>query len=343
MRKKILVTGGLGYIGSHTVVELIAQNYDVLIIDNLSNSLIEILNRIQKITNIKPDFKKIDVCDKTQFFDAIEKQENIEGIIHFAAHKAVGESVINPIKYYRNNLTGMLNVLEAMKTFDIKNLVFSSSCTVYGQPDNLPVTEDSPIKPAESPYGNTKRINEEMISDYLHNQKDHNTIILRYFNPIGAHPSGLIGELPLGVPDNLLPYITQTVIGKRDILRVFGNDYNTPDGTPIRDYIDVTDLAKAHIAALKRIENKKNKRNKEIYNVGVGKGLSVLEIIHLFKKSNKEHVNYMIAPRREGDIEQVWADTTKSNKELNWKAERNIEDTLRSAWNWEKNYNKLNK
>lgn len=343
MRKKILVTGGLGYIGSHTVVELIEQNYDVLIIDNLSNSLIEILNRIQKITNIKPDFEKIDVCDKTQFFDAIEKQENIEGIIHFAAHKAVGESVINPIKYYRNNLTGMLNVLEAMKTFDIKNLVFSSSCTVYGQPDNLPVTEDSPIKPAESPYGNTKQINEEMISDYLHNQKDHNTIILRYFNPIGAHPSGLIGELPLGVPDNLLPYITQTVIGKRDILRVFGNDYNTPDGTPIRDYIDVTDLAKAHIAALKRIENKQNKKNKEIYNVGVGKGLSVLEIIHLFKKSNKEHVNYMIAPRREGDIEQVWADTTKSNKELNWKAERNIEDTLRSAWNWEKNYNKLNK
>lgn len=336
---RIIVTGGTGYIGSHTVVELQESGYEVVIFDNLSNSNIEVLDGIEKITGIRPIFKQIDVANKPEFFKALEAYQNSDAIIHFAAYKAVGESVNLPLKYYRNNLTGMMNVLEAMQEFSIPNLVFSSSCTVYGQPDVLPVTERTPIKKATSPYGHTKQIGEEFIEEYLQTQSNLKAISLRYFNPIGAHESSLIGELPLGVPDNLIPFVTQTAIGKREMLSVFGNDYETKDGTAIRDYINVVDLAKAHVVSIKRLISKNNKLNYEVFNVGTGNGNSVLEIIKTFQKVTKQKLNYKIVGRRAGDIEKVWADTSFANNELGWKAEIDLDKTLLSAWNWEKNLN----
>ncbi len=334
--KKILITGGVGYIGSHTVVEFIQAEYDVVVVDNLSNSRIEVLEGIEKITGKRPIFYKIDLADKeaTQEFFDIEKDFDV--IIHFAAYKAVGESVQKPLMYYRNNLISLMNILAEMQNNNIENLIFSSSCTVYGQPDKLPVTEQSPIKKADSPYGNTKQIAEEIIQDTVKSLDLLKTIALRYFNPIGAHKSALIGELPLGVPNNLIPFVTQTVAGIREQLSVFGDDYNTSDGTAIRDYIHVVDLAKAHLIAAERLLLNKNKYNFETFNIGTGQGNSVMEIIKTFEKATGEKINYKIAPRRAGDIEKVWADTTFANQELGWKAELSLEDALLSAWNWQK-------
>lgn len=341
---KVLVTGGTGYIGSHTVVELINEGFEVVIVDNLSNSNIGVLDGIEKITNIRPVFENIDCVDYVAMENFIDKHGGIDAIIHFAASKAVGESVEKPLLYYRNNLVSLINLLQLMPVHKIKHLVFSSSCTVYGQPEELPVTEKAPIQPALSPYGNTKQISEEIIRDAIHSNPDsYRSIVLRYFNPIGAHASGEIGELPLGVPNNLLPFVTQTAIGIRKQLQVFGDDYNTPDGSCIRDYIHVVDLAKAHVIAVKRMLENKSKDNYEIFNLGTGRGLSVLEIIKTFEQVNQVKVPYKIAGRREGDIEQVWADPTYANEVLGWKAEETVEDTLRSAWNWELNLAKRNK
>jgi UDP-glucose 4-epimerase len=331
----ILVTGGTGYIGSHTAVELINEGYNVIIVDNLSNSTIESLNGIERITSVRPVFEQFDLCDREKV-NSLFKRYSIDAIIHFAALKAVGESVQMPLAYYHNNIESLINLLSAMQEFNTQSLVFSSSCTVYGQPDKLPVTEDSPIKMATSPYGNTKQIAEEIIRDTIHAMPSVRAILLRYFNPVGAHPSAHIGELPLGIPQNLVPFVTQTAAGIRDKLRVFGSDYNTPDSTAIRDYIYVCDLAKAHIIAMQRLLSKKNKSDYEIFNLGTGKGVSVMEIIKTFEKVSGRKVNYELAPRREGDIEKVWADTTKANNELGWKAATSLEDTLLSAWNWEK-------
>ncbi len=334
---KILVTGGTGYIGSHTVVELQQEGFEVIIVDNLCNSNIEVLNGIEKITGIRPMFENIDCTDYINMDRMFEKYQNIKAIVHFAALKAVGESVEKPLMYYRNNLVSLINLLQLMPVHKIKNIVFSSSCTVYGQPEILPVREDTPFKPALSPYGNTKQICEEIIRDTIHATPNlYRSIVLRYFNPIGAHPSAEIGELPIGVPNNLLPFITQTAIGIRKQLLVYGNDYNTPDGTCIRDYIDVVDLAKAHVVALKRMLKQQQKTNLEVFNLGTGRGLSVLEIIKTFEKVNGVKVPYKIVGRRPGDIEKVWADPSLANKELGWKAERTMEETLRSAWEWEK-------
>jgi UDP-glucose 4-epimerase len=335
MKTRILVTGGTGYIGSHTVVELMNAGYAPLIIDNLSNSNIGVLDGIKKITGKTPVFENIDCKDYSDLNFFFEKYQNIRAIIHFAASKAVGESVEKPLIYYRNNLVSLLNLLELMPKHDVENIVFSSSCTVYGQPDVLPVTEQSPVKPATSPYGSTKQMGETILTDAVHAMPQMKAILLRYFNPIGAHPSAEIGELPNGVPNNLLPFITQTAIGIRQKLRVFGDDYNTEDGSCIRDYINVVDLAKAHVVAVERLLNEKQKLPVEIFNLGTGCGLSVLEIIHAFEKVTGVKVPYEIAPRREGDIEKVWADTTFANRELGWKAQESLEDTLRSAWNWE--------
>ncbi|VBB48614.1 UDP-glucose 4-epimerase [uncultured Paludibacter sp.] len=334
---KILVTGGTGYIGSHTVVELQQQGFEVVIVDNLSNSNIEVLNGIEKITGIRPAFENVDCGDYVNMDRMFSKYPGIEAIIHFAASKAVGESVEKPLLYYRNNLVSLMNILQLMPVHKVKNLVFSSSCTVYGQPDVLPVTENAPIKPALSPYGNTKQISEEIIRDTAYSNRFYQAIILRYFNPIGAHPSGEIGELPIGVPNNLLPFVTQTAAGIRKQLQVYGNDYNTPDGSCIRDYINVVDLAKAHVIAVKRMLEHKSKSNVETFNLGTGRGLSVLEIIRTFEKVNGLKIPYKIVDRREGDIEKVWADPTFANKELGWKAEETVEETLRSAWKWELN------
>jgi len=339
MNNLVLVTGGTGYIGSHTVVELLENNYNVLIVDNLNNSRKEVLDGVTQITGKQVHFEKIDICDKEAFFAVLAKYPNIKSVIHFAAHKAVGESVENPLKYYHNNITGTLHVLQAMEMFHIKNLVFSSSCTVYGQPDILPVTELSPMKPAASPYGFTKQVSEQMIKDYMQVSKNLNSISLRYFNPVGAHPSTLIGELPTGVPDNLIPYVTQTASGLRDHLRVFGSDYNTPDGTPLRDYIDITDLAKAHLAAINRMEANQMESNYEFYNIGTGTGRSVLEIIAAFEQATGIKINYKIYPRREGDVEKVWADTRMANEKLKWKASRLLTETLASTWAWQLHYN----
>lgn len=334
---KVLVTGGTGYIGSHTVVELQQEGFEVIIVDNLCNSNIEVLNGIEKITGIRPMFENIDCTDYINMDRMFEKYQNIKAIVHFAALKAVGESVEKPLMYYRNNLVSLINLLQLMPVHKIKNIVFSSSCTVYGQPEILPVREDTPFKPALSPYGNTKQICEEIIRDTIHATPNlYRSIVLRYFNPIGAHPSAEIGELPIGVPNNLLPFITQTAIGIRKQLLVYGNDYNTPDGTCIRDYIDVVDLAKAHVVALKRMLKQQQKTNLEVFNLGTGRGLSVLEIIKTFEKVNGVKVPYKIVGRRPGDIEKVWADPSLANKELGWKAERTLEETLRSAWEWEK-------
>lgn len=334
----ILVTGGTGYIGSHTAVELINEGYRVLIADNLSNSEPEILDGIEKITGVRPEFEEIDLCDGRLLNDYLDHNNKIEAVIHFAAFKAVGESVEKPLAYYRNNIVSLLNLLEEMQERKIPNLVFSSSCTVYGQPDRLPVTESAPVKRAGSPYGNTKKISEDIISDVINANPSLRAISLRYFNPIGAHPSALIGELPRGVPDNLVPYITQTAAGVRSELKVFGGDYNTPDGSCIRDYLHVTDLARAHVIAIKRLLEKTNRSGYEVFNLGTGKGVSVLEMIKTFERANSLKINYKITGRRAGDTEQVWADTTLANRELGWEARSTLEETLASAWKWEQYY-----
>lgn len=335
---RILVTGGTGYIGSHTAVELMQKGYDVTIVDNLSNSSIDVLDGIAQIVGRKPDFANVD-CGNFMDLDQVFKQySDIEGVIHFAASKAVGESVEKPLLYYRNNLGSLVTLLEVMRLHGVKNLVFSSSCTVYGQPDaeHLPVDETAPIQKALSPYGNTKQINEEIICDEAHADKTLHATILRYFNPIGAHPSALIGELPNGVPQNLLPFITQTAAGLRPELKVFGNDYNTPDGSCIRDYIYVVDLAKAHVKAIDRMLNAKDRQQVEVFNLGTGTGLSVLTLINEFEAATGVKIPYTIVGRREGDIEQVWAAPEKANKILGWKADTPIRDVLASAWKWEK-------
>jgi len=333
---KILVTGGTGYIGSHTAVELINEGFEVVIVDNLSNSKIDSLDGIEKITGVRPDFERIDLRSKHKTGFLLKKYPDIEAIIHFAAYKAVGESVARPLKYYRNNLMSLVNLLELMRQYSIPNMVFSSSCTVYGQPEKLPVTEDAPVQAATSPYGNTKQICEEIIRDTVASTDNLKCIALRYFNPIGAHPSANIGELPVGVPNNLVPFITQTAIGIREQLSVFGNDYNTPDGSCIRDYIHVVDLAKAHVVAVRRLLENKNKSEFEMFNLGTGRGVSVLELVHTFEKVTGVKLNYQIIGRRPGDTEQVWADTAYANSELGWKAQSTLEETLKSAWDWEK-------
>ena len=336
----VLVTGGTGYIGSHTAVELMESGYDVVIVDNLFNSLIEVLDGIEAISGKRPAFEEFDLCGKDQVFELFKKYD-ISAIIHFAAMKAVGESVEKPLEYYHNNLTSLLNLLDAMRKFDTPYMVFSSSCTVYGQPDKLPVSESAAIKKAMSPYGNTKQIAEEIIQDAIHAIPSIHAISLRYFNPIGAHPSAEIGELPLGVPQNLVPFVTQTAAGLREKLRVFGDDYDTPDGTAIRDYIYICDLAKAHVVAVRRLLEKENKKPFEVFNLGTGKGSSVLEIIQSFERATGLKLNYEIAGRREGDIEKVWADTKLANEELGWRADTPLEKILASAWKWEKKIRNL--
>jgi len=331
--KKILVTGGAGYIGSHTVVELFAAGYEVVVVDDFSNSDPKILDQIEKITGQKPAFTALDLCDMQAVNAFVNENKDIDGVIHFAAFKAVGESVQEPLKYYYNNFYSLINILKAFNS-DIK-LVFSSSCTVYGQPDQLPVTESSPVKKAESPYGNTKQIAEEILQEVCAVTPSLKVITLRYFNPVGAHESALIGELPIGVPQNLVPFITQSAIGKRGPITVFGDDYQTPDGSAIRDYIHVVDLAKAHVLAIKRFEAQ-DADNYEIFNVGTGKGSSVLEIINAFEKSTGEKLDYKIGPRRDGDVEKVYGDVSRSNNVLGWHAELGVEEMMRSAWEWEK-------
>ena len=342
MRRQVLVTGGMGYIGSHTVVELINEGFETIIADDLSNSSNDVLNGIEKITGVMPVFENIDLKDSQKADSLFEKYPAIDSIIHFAASKAVGESVEKPLLYYRNNLVSLMNILECMKKHNVPNLVFSSSCTVYGEPDELPVTEASVIKEASSPYGNTKQICEEIIRDTLVVSPELKAISLRYFNPIGAHPSALIGELPLGIPANLVPFITQTAAGLREKLSIFGDDYNTPDGTCIRDYIHVVDLAKAHVHAIRRMIENKNAGNYEIFNVGTGKGLSVLELVNAFKQVNNVELKYQIVGRRAGDIVEIYADTSKANEVLGWKSQSTLEETLRSAWEWEKRIRNIN-
>ena len=334
---RILVTGGTGYIGSHTVVELMQKGYDVVIVDNLSNSNQAVLDGITAIVGSTPDFVQADCCDQTAMDALFAQYNDIEGIIHFAASKAVGESVEQPLMYYRNNLMSLVTVLEVMKKHHVKNIVFSSSCTVYGQPDaeHLPVDETAPIQKALSPYGNTKQINEEIICDQAHADSSLHATILRYFNPIGAHPSAMIGELPNGVPQNLLPFVTQTAAGLRAELKVFGDDYNTPDGSCIRDYIYVVDLAKAHVKAVERMLAGLPTEQVEVFNLGTGRGLSVLEILRTFIQVTGVNIPYQIVGRREGDIEQVWAKPDKANTVLGWSADTPIEEVLLSAWKWE--------
>jgi UDP-glucose 4-epimerase len=332
---KILVTGGTGYIGSHTAVELLQEGMEVVIIDNLSNSERKVLDGITAITGRKAHFEEVDLRDREATFRVFEKHPDILAIIHFAAFKAVGESVEKPLAYYENNLLSLINLLEAMKRFPVDHMVFSSSCTVYGEPDELPVTENAPIKKAGSPYGNTKQISEEILQDSMHAIQGKGVISLRYFNPIGAHASALIGELPIGVPNNLVPLITQTAAGIRDCLNVFGDDYNTPDGSAIRDYIHVVDLARAHVSAIRRLLEGKQKSPFEVFNLGTGNGCSVFEVIKAFESSTGQKLNYRVVGRREGDIEKVWADTSYANSELGWKAQMGIEESLLSAWKWE--------
>jgi len=343
MKKKIVVTGGTGYIGSHTAVELMNEGYEVILIDNLYNSEAGVADRIGDITGKKPRLEIFDLCKRKKVNSFFKENKNISAIIHFAAYKAVGESVNKPLEYYRNNLVSLMNLLDAMKEFNIPAMVFSSSCTVYGQPEKLPVNEEAPIQPAVSPYGNTKQIGEEIIRDTLAACKGLNAISLRYFNPIGAHPSGLIGELPRGVPENLVPFITQTAMGLRDELKVFGNDYDTPDGSCIRDYLHVVDLAKAHVIAVKRLIEGKNKKNYEVFNLGTGKGVSVLEAIKSFERVTGTKLNYRITGRRAGDIEKIWADAAYANKELGWKTVNTLDDSMKSAWEWEKKVRKKTK
>jgi len=336
MNKKILVTGGTGYIGSHTAVELINEGFDVVIVDNLYNSEAEVVDRIQKITGVKPLLEVFDLCEKEKVDAFFLRNKDIAAVIHFAAYKAVGESVNKPLEYYRNNLLSLVNLLDAMKQNGIPDFVFSSSCTVYGQPENLPVTEKAPLQPATSPYGNTKQVGETIIRDTTVSDKSIKAISLRYFNPIGAHPSALIGELPRGVPENLVPYITQTAYGLRDELRVFGDDYNTPDGSCVRDYLHVVDLAKAHVVAVKRLIEGKNKANYEVFNLGTGTGVSVLEAIKSFERVSGIKLKYRIVGRRAGDIEKIWADPAYANKELGWKTVSSLDEAMKTAWDWEK-------
>jgi UDP-glucose 4-epimerase len=337
---KILVTGGLGYIGSHTVVELQSEGFEVVIIDNLSNASEKVLDGIEAITHKRPIFEKLDLKSKVGVTDFFKRHKDIAGVIHFAAYKAVGESVNNPLMYYENNINSLVYLLQEMAQLDKKNFIFSSSCTVYGQADKLPITEDAPVKPAESPYGNTKQIGEEIIRDTCRIDKDFKSIALRYFNPIGAHPSAEIGELPIGVPQNLVPYITQTAIGIREQLSVFGDDYPTQDGTCIRDYIHVVDLAKAHVVALNRLLGNKNEANFEVFNLGTGKGSSVLEAIQAFEKVSGAKLNYKIVGRREGDVTAAYAETTKANTILGWKTKSSLDDAMASAWRWEQKIRK---
>lgn len=334
-KTKILVTGGTGYIGSHTVVELMCNGFDVVIVDNLSNSSLDVLDGITRIVGERPAFFHGDITDLSQLKRLFDEHPNIEGIINFAASKAVGESVHKPILYYRNNLNGLLNLLDLMPLYGVKGIVFSSSCTVYGEPDRNPIDETAPVKRPTSPYGATKQISEEIIEDVITSGAPIRSILLRYFNPIGAHPSACIGELPNGVPQNLVPYLTQAAAGIRKELTVFGDDYNTPDGSCIRDYIDVNDLAKAHVVALKRLLCKKDTPNLEVFNLGTGNGCSVLGLINAFEKATGVKVPYKIGERRQGDIEQIWADPRKANEVLGWKAETPIERTLESAWRWQ--------
>ena len=336
MKQTILVTGGTGFIGSHTTVELINAGYKVVIVDNLSNSKADVIDGIEQITGVRPAFEEVDCCDLQGMDKVFYKYPDIEGIIHFAASKAVGESVEKPLLYYRNNFVSLINLLDLMPKHGVKGIIFSSSCTVYGQPDpeNLPVTEDAPIKPAESPYGNTKQVNEEIIRDDINSGAPIKAILLRYFNPIGSHPTAIIGEMPNGVPMNLIPYVTQTAMGIREQLKVFGNDYDTPDGTCIRDYIYVVDLAKAHVKAMQRVLDTESEKL-EVFNIGTGKGVSTKEIVDAFEKSTGVKLNWAFAPRRAGDIEKVWANPDKANNVLGWKAETSLEDTLKSAWNWQ--------
>ncbi len=335
MNERILVTGGTGYIGSHTTVELIEEGYDVVICDNLSNSNRGVVDGIEAITGRRPTFVEADCADPVAMRKLMEDYPGIKAIINFAASKAVGESVSKPLLYYRNNLNILINLLELMPEFGIRGFVFSSSCTVYGEPDRNPVDETSPIKAATSPYGNTKQISEEIITDYIRSGAGIKSIILRYFNPVGAHPSALIGELPNGVPQNLIPYLTQTAIGIRPELSVFGNDYNTPDGSCIRDFINVVDLAKAHVVAARRMLSDESSDDIEIFNLGTGNGVSVLELINTFREATGVDVPYKIVGRREGDIEKVWADPSRANNVLGWKATTPLADTLLSAWNWQ--------
>lgn len=335
MKDKILVTGGTGYIGSHTTVELQNAGYDVVIIDNLTNSNVGVIDGIERITGIRPVFVEGDCTDIETLRKLFKENPGIKGIINFAASKAVGESVQKPLLYYRNNLDTLINLLECMPEYGVEGIVFSSSCTVYGEPDQNPIDESAPIKAATSPYGNTKQISEEIITDYIHSGAPIKSIILRYFNPIGAHPSTEIGELPLGVPQNLVPYLTQTAAGIRKELTVFGDDYNTPDGSCIRDYIDVVDLARAHVVAMKRMLDKRDTDSIEIFNLGTGNGLSVLQLINAFEHATGVKVPYRIGERRAGDIEKIWADPKKANEVLGWKATVSIEDTMRNAWAWQ--------
>ena len=330
-----MVTGGAGYIGSHTAVELINAGYEVIIVDNLSNSDRSSLEGIRQITGVEPKFIEADCCDKCAMRRVFEHND-FDSVIHFAAYKAVGESVAEPAKYYRNNLDSFLTVLELMKEFGRKNILFSSSATVYGDADVLPVTERTPRKPATSPYGNTKQMAEDILRDMVAANDTLNGVALRYFNPIGAHPSALIGELPRGVPNNLVPYITQTAAGVRECLSIFGDDYDTPDGSCLRDYIDVVDLARAHVVAIERMVSGRSKERYEIFNIGTGRPVSVFELARGFEEANDLKLNYKVASRRAGDVTAVWADTTLANQELGWRAERELRDTLRAAWAWEK-------
>lgn len=343
MKRKILVTGGAGYIGSHTVVELINSGYDVVIIDNLYNSEKEVVDRIEKITSVKPALEVFDLCDNEKLHSFFKGGRKIDAIIHFAAYKAVGESVNKPLDYYRNNIVSLLNILDSMKQHSVPSIVFSSSCTVYGQPDRLPVTEDAPIQEATSPYGYTKQVGEQIIKDSVKAFPSINAISLRYFNPIGAHPSALIGELPIGVPANLVPNITQTAIGLRKEMKVFGTDYNTPDGSCVRDYLHVVDLAKAHVVAVKRLIERKNKKELEVFNLGTGKGVTVLEAINSFERVSGEKLKYIIEGRRPGDIEKIWADPYLANKELGWKTISTLDESMKTAWDWELQLSTKNK
>jgi len=332
MNKKILVTGGLGFIGSHTVVALQERGFEVVIIDNLSNSSLDVLSGITRITRISPEFENLDLRDKNSVADFFRRHSDIQGVIHFAASKAVGESVENPLLYYENNLSTLIYLLQNLKEKEQPKFIFSSSCTVYGQADELPITENAPVKKAESPYGNTKQIGEEIIADTCKVSQNLKAISLRYFNPIGAHPSGLIGELPIGTPQNLVPFITQTAIGQREQLSVFGDDYPTPDGTCIRDYIHVVDLAKAHVVALERLLNEEQDGNYEVFNLGTGKGDSVLEVIRSFETVSGEKLAYRIVDRREGDVIAAYAGTEKAIDVLGWKAGYSLDEALESTW-----------
>ncbi len=331
---KILVTGGLGFIGSHTVVELQNEGFEVIVVDNLSNTSLSVLDGIQNITGSVPAFEQLDLRDKQKVNDFFKRHADIEGVIHFAASKAVGESVGNPLLYYENNINVLVYILQELEKKSTANLIFSSSCTVYGQAETMPITEDSSVQTAMSPYGNTKQIGEEIITDAA-KATNINAILLRYFNPIGAHPSAEIGELPLGVPQNLVPFITQTGMGLRNELSVYGDDYPTPDGTAVRDYIHVVDLAKAHVIAMQRLLNKKNLNQVETFNLGTGTGSSVLEVIHAFEKVSGQKLPYKIVARREGDITEAYANTDKANTVLGWKAQSTLEEAMASAWKWE--------